>query len=89
MAGEVGQETVTVPAGTFEDAYKIRRTTQAITSISFEGNTGEGTLTYVTDHWFAPYVGMLKTELISGALTVSGFTFPFDLSGTVVLTETR
>lgn len=85
----VGQETITIPAGTYENAYKVRRTTQVQASINFEGLSGTGTLIFVTEHWFAPYVGLLKTDLVSGSLTIMGFTFPLDVFGTVVLTETH
>lgn len=84
-----GQETVTVPAGTFENAYKVTRTTQVEASITLEGLTGRATLTIETVHWFAPYVGLLKTEIVSASLTTFGISFPVEVGGSVELFETR
>ncbi len=82
-----GQETITVPAGTFENAYKVTRTTRVEASINFEGLTGAGTLTIETVHWFAPYVGLLKTEIVSATLTTFGVSFPVEMTGSVELFE--
>jgi hypothetical protein len=84
-----GQETVTVPAGTFENAYKVTRTTQIQATITLEGLTGQGILTFETTHWFAPYVGLLKTEIVSAKLTTFGLTFPMEVTGSVELFETH
>lgn len=84
-----GQETVTVPAGTFENAYKVTRATQVEASITLEGVTARATLTIETVHWFAPYVGLLRNESVSASLTTFGITFPVEASGSVELVETR
>jgi len=84
-----GQETVTVPAGTFENAYKVTRTTQVEASVMLEGVTARATLTIETVHWFAPYVGLLRNEIVSASLTTFGITFPVEASGSVELVETR
>ncbi|MBI4731843.1 MAG: hypothetical protein HY781_06910, partial [Chloroflexi bacterium] len=84
-----GQETVTVPAGTFENAYKVTRTTQVEATISAEGLTGQGIITIETAHWFAPYIGLLKTEIVSATLTTFGITFPMEITGSVELFETH
>jgi hypothetical protein len=84
-----GQETITILAGTFEQAYKIERTTQVEVSISFEGLVGAGTLGFETTHWFAPHIGLLKTEITSATLSLFGVTFPIETTGSVELTETH
>ncbi|MEZ0394908.1 MAG: hypothetical protein ABWK53_00530 [Anaerolineales bacterium] len=84
-----GQETVTVPAGTFENAYRVNRTAQIQASITIEGLTGRATITIETVHWFAPYVGLLKSEVVSGSLTTFGITFPLEVSGSIELVEAR
>jgi len=80
-----GQETLTVPAGTFEDAYKVTRTAEVDATVSTQGLSGQGTLTIKTDHWFVPYVGLLKTEITSAQLTTFGITFPIELAGSSVV----
>ena len=79
-----GQETITVPAGTFENAYKVTRTSEVDASINVEGLVGRGTLTFETAHWFAPYVGLLKTEIVSAHLTTMGISFPIEVTGSSV-----
>ncbi len=82
-----GQESVTVPAGTFAQAYKVTRTAQVQASITFEGMTGAGTITVESVHWYEPYTGLLKTEIRSAMLTVFGISFPIEASGAVELVE--
>lgn len=84
-----GRETVVVPAGTFENAYKVTRLTQVDAGVTLEGMTGRATVTIETVHWFAPYVGLLKSEVVSGNLTTFGITFPVEVGGAVELVETR
>jgi hypothetical protein len=79
-----GQETVTVPAGTFENAYKVTRTSEVDASINVEGLAGRGTLIIKTVHWFAPFVGLLKTEVVSAHLTTLGVSFPIEATGSSV-----
>jgi hypothetical protein len=85
-----GQETVTVPAGTFENAYKVSRTTVVNASVDFEGMSGRGTLTVKTDHWFVPYTGLVKSKILSAELSVFGISFPITVDGSSVeLVEVR
>jgi hypothetical protein len=79
-----GQETVTVPAGTFENAYKVTRTSDLDVSIDVEGMNARGTLTIETTHWFAPYVGLLRTEVTSAHLSALGISFPIEATGSSV-----
>ncbi len=76
-----GQETITVPAGTYENAYRVKRTSEVEASLNLEGMTGRGTLTVETIHWFAPYVGLLKSEVDSARLSVMGISFPIEAAG--------
>jgi hypothetical protein len=80
-----GQETITVPAGMFEEAYKVTRTAEVDATINAQGLSGQGTLTIETNHWFAPYVGLLKTEIVSAQLTTFGITFPIEMAGSSVV----
>jgi hypothetical protein len=84
-----GQETLTVTAGTFEGAYKVRGMIRVAALINYAGLTGNGTLTFEITQWFTPYVGLLKTETVSAKLTIFGITFPLGVSGSVDLTETH
>ncbi len=76
-----GQETITVPAGTYENAYRVKRTSEVEASLNLEGLTGSGTLTVETIHWFAPYVGLLKSEVESARVSVMGISFPIEAAG--------
>ena len=82
-------ETVTVPAGTFENALKVSR--EMNIDVSLETTLGNfiGTLKVKTIHWFLPYIGLLKTEIESGDLTYMGMSFPVPLSSKVELVEYR
>jgi hypothetical protein len=80
-------ETVTVPAGTFENALKVNREMDIDVSLATTLGNFQGTLKIKTIHWFLPYTGLLKTEIESGDLTYMGITFPVTLSGQVELVE--
>lgn len=80
-------ETVTVPAGTFENALKVNREMDIDVSLATTLGNFQGTLKIKTIHWFLPYTGLLKTEIESGNLTYMGMTFPVTLSGKVELVE--
>ena len=82
-------ETVTVPAGTFENALKVTREMDLEVSLATTLGNFQGTLKVKTSHWFLPYTGLLKTEIESGDLTYMGMTFPITLSGKVELVEFR
>jgi hypothetical protein len=84
-----GQETMTVPAGTYENAYKVTRHTQAEATLNFEGFMTAATLNFDTIHWFAPTIGLIKTEIVSATLATFGITFPIETTGSVELTETH
>jgi hypothetical protein len=85
----VGQETITVPAGTFENAYKIACTTQMDATITAEDLIGTGTILIETTRWFAPNIGLLKTEITSANMTTLGISFPMEINSSVVLFETH
>jgi len=82
-------ETVTVPAGTFENALKVTRDMDIDVSLVTTFGNFRGTLKVKTTHWFLPYTGLLKAEIESGELTSMGMTFPVTLSGKVELVEFR
>ena len=54
----VGQESITVPAGTFQDAVKVEARMQMIIHLSAEGQAAKGT--DVMTAWFAKGVGLVK-----------------------------
>jgi hypothetical protein len=82
-------ETVTVAAGTFENALKVRREMEIEASLVTSLGNFRGTLRVITSHWFLPYTGLLKARVESGDLVYMGMTFPITLSGEVELVEFR
>ena len=84
-----GQESVTVPAGTFDNAYKVTRKVEVEASLDFNGLIGQGTLTVKTAHWFVPYLGLIKSEPVSAEILYTGVSFPVSVKGAVELVEFR
>jgi len=82
-------ETVTVPAGAFENALKVTRDMNLDVSLVTTLGNFQGTLKVKTSHWFLPDTGLLKMEIESGDLIYMGMTFPVTLSGKVELVEFR
>jgi len=82
-------ETVTVPAGTFENALKVVRDMEIGVSLVLPLGNFQGTMMVKTAHWFLPYTGLLKVEIESGDLTYMGMTFPVSLSGEIEMVEFR
>ena len=70
LEGEVEKIlTVTVPAGTFEECYRVRIETVEITCSPFEGDTCNvscDTLRIQEYEYYAPDVGLIKREEIGG-----------------------
>lgn len=79
-----GQEMVRVPAGTYENAYKVTRTMEMDASMDMEGMTARGVLIVETIHWFAPYIGLLRSEVTTVRVVVRGLSFPVEMTGSAV-----
>jgi hypothetical protein len=83
-----GQETITVPAGTFEGAYKFNY--QAVADGILEGGAGfQARLTVTAVQWYFPYVGLLRNEVVSATLNAGGLTLPVIVNGSGELVEFR
>jgi hypothetical protein len=83
-----GQETITVGAGAFEAAYKIDY--QAVTDGTLEGaGIVQAQLTVNAVQWYAPYVGLLRNEVVSATLSAGGITLPVIVNGSGELIEFR
>jgi hypothetical protein len=80
-AGEAAFETVTVPAGTFR-ALKVVCTAQGPVSAYFNGIPVSGLIIGRSNQWFAPYLGLVKLQVV--AVSARLFDIPFEL-----LTENR
>jgi hypothetical protein len=89
-SGEAGApvyETLTVPAGTFDNALKVTREMDLDVTLVTDLGSFNGTLKINSIHWFQPSTGLLKEKIESGDLTYMGMTFPITLSGQVELVE--
>ncbi|MFH2101746.1 MAG: hypothetical protein ABIJ39_00095 [Chloroflexota bacterium] len=84
-----GQEQVSVPADTYNQAYRIRRETTMDVSVDLDGIVVAGQLVLVTIQWHVPYVGMVKTEVDSAHLVYRSLTFPLQLDVKAELVEFR
>jgi len=82
-------ETVSVAAGTFENALKVRREMEIDVALETTLGNFHGTLRIHSNHWFLPYTGLLKAEIDSSDLIYMGMTFPITLIGSIELVEFR
>jgi len=81
---------VTVPAGSFDNAvrisqeliYEINSLTVNISGTPMEISTK---MTFDSDYWFVPNLGLVKTEIRSANLELFGSQFPVDMTGGSVL----
>jgi hypothetical protein len=90
MAWQVaGQETVTVPAGTFDQAYKLAHRTELDSAIDMSGFPLQATMIIETEEWYAAGLGLLKTEVREASIVFGGITFPVSMKGEVELLEFR
>jgi hypothetical protein len=84
-----GQETVTVEAGTFANAYKVTRKAIVDGTVQAEGMSVQGRLILTTEQWFAAGVGLLKSEVESASLSYMGISFPVQVNSRAELVEFR
>ena len=85
----VGQEPITVEAGTFADAYKVTRKATVDVNIEAEGVNIQAKLIVNTNQWYAAGIGLLKSEVDSASMGYMGFTFPAQIKSRVELVEFR
>lgn len=69
----LGVESVSVPAGTWDDCYHISETETEINWIQTGGFQPE-TTTVSRDIWLAPDVGMVRKQTADSTMTLSSFT---------------
>ncbi len=75
-AGEAAFERLSVPAGTFNEALKIRQETSMTVNMSMEGVDLSPSFTSTAHQWYSRGVGLLGTETLTTALNMSGMEFP-------------
>jgi hypothetical protein len=85
----VGQEPITVEAGTYPEAYKVTRKATANVSIEVQGMSLQGVLILNTSQWYAAKVGLLKNVVDSSSLAYLGSTFPLEFKTRMELVEFR
>jgi hypothetical protein len=82
-------ESITVGAGTYTNAIKVSREMVVDASIDMGVMKLDSSLSINSNHWFAPYVGMVKMEFDEISISTQGMTFPVTLSETMELIEFR
>jgi hypothetical protein len=85
----IGRETITVAAGTYADAYKVSHQAVADGTLEGGGAVVQAQLTVNAVQWYAPYVGLLRNEVVSATLTARGVTLPVLINGSGELIEFR
>jgi len=86
---EATGQTLTVPAGTFNNVVTVTREMTSIVSMDMDGTVVETTILLISTHWFEPYLGLLKMNMDSATVQMQGITFPIDLGETMELIEFR
>ncbi len=90
MAWKVeGREPVNVPAGTFDQAYKLIHRTELDTMVDMAGFPIQATMIIETEEWYGAGLGLLKTRVDAASFSFAGITFPIDMKGEVELVEFR
>lgn len=90
MAWKVeGREPVNVPAGTFDQAYKLIHRTELDTMVDMAGFPIQATMIIETEEWYGAGLGLLKTRVAAASFSFAGITFPIDMKGEVELVEFR
>jgi hypothetical protein len=81
---------VSVPAGTFDNAVRINQ--QMVYEIkSMKISSGDmpleisTTMTFDSDYWFVPNLGLVKTQVNSANMDLFGSNFPVEMTGGSVL----
>jgi len=84
-----GQEPVTVQAGTFDQAYKIRNRIELDAKVDLDGLMVQATLIVENEQWYQAGLGLLKSEVDSASIGYRVFIFPIYMKGEVELVEFR
>lgn len=87
-AGNISFETVTVAAGTFNALKVICRGEGQVTA-TVNGSQVTGTMTAQATQWFAPHVGLLKSQSDYAYLNVFGISLPLSPSDVSEYLELR
>jgi hypothetical protein len=85
-AGSAAFQSITVPAGTF-NALKVVCGLETQATVTVDSNTVNGTVYAQITQWFAPGVGMLRSQVESAYVQVLGLTFPLNAASSVDLLE--
>jgi len=81
---------VSVPAGSFDNAVKINQELiYSINSLTIESSELpmdiSTEMTFDSDYWFVPNIGLVKTQVNSTSMELFGSAFPVEMTGGSVL----
>jgi hypothetical protein len=80
---------VSVPAGDFNNAVRVNQKMKLeINSLSISADMPvdiSTTMTFDSDYWFVPYLGLVKTQVNSASVDLFGSNFPVEMTGGSVL----
>lgn len=76
---------VSVPAGDFNNAVRVNQKMKLeIYSLSISADMPMNistTMTFDSDYWFVPYLGLVKTQVNSASVDLFGSNFPVEMTG--------
>jgi hypothetical protein len=81
------REPVTVPAGNFPQAIKVLHNFSLNVTITLPVGGTSGYLTLYTTQWYEPYVGLIRAQVDSASLSMSGQKMDVPIPSTVELVE--
>ena len=91
--GQPTTETITVQAGTFEDAARIHRTVEMDASVNLSSDGSnfivDGTIILEQTLWYKAGVGLLRQQIDEASIKAFGIQYPMILDGTIELVEFR
>jgi hypothetical protein len=81
------REPVTVPAGNFPQAIKVLHNFSLPATITLPTGGVGGSLTLYTTQWYEPYVGLLRAQVDSASLSITGQEMSISMQSTVELID--
>ncbi len=87
--GDASFELVSVPAGDFDGALRLRQQADITMNLGMQGSPFSTEFTSLAHQRFVPEVGLVKTESLESGMSMDGMDFPtgFDQKSATVLVE--
>lgn len=82
----VGQEAITTEMGEFPEAVKVIRDNEMTMNVAVEGQQLSSTISTVETQWYAPQVGMIKSQTEETSFDMQGVSVPFPQEQTETIT---